>query len=120
MSTKPSLDLSSHPPDKPDHVYQLAAILREKTSVGGLQRIETNLQNMTAEEGEYLASKNMDPMTYFCQTQDLNSLRGHQKRLEKRGRSRDNLILRRRPQRHLGDCHYHVKLSGRMSDICNH
>lgn len=68
--------LSSH---EYDQVCRLASQMLAKTSTEHMEKIKMNLQNMTPEQRQYLARKNMDPITYFFRSQALGHVRRHKK-----------------------------------------
>ncbi|KAI9934513.1 hypothetical protein ASPWEDRAFT_186169 [Aspergillus wentii DTO 134E9] len=74
---KPTLpvDLSTLPPEEFNHVCQLATQMQEKTSAEDIQLIGSMLSKITPEKAQYLATQNMDPMTYFFRTQALYHLK---------------------------------------------
>ncbi|KAJ5551347.1 UAA transporter [Penicillium sp. DV-2018c] len=69
-----------------DHVSRLANEMLNKTSPEDMEKIKMNLSNMTPEQRQYLARKNLEPMTYFFRSQALNQIRRHRRaRLEMGG-----------------------------------
>lgn len=62
-----------------DHVCRLASQMLAKTSPEHMEKIKMNLQNMNPEQRQYLARKNMDPITYFFRSQALNHMRRHKR-----------------------------------------
>lgn len=72
-------DLNSLPPQEHEHVRRLAQQMLMKTSQEDMEKIKLNLQNMTPEQKQYLAGKQVDPMTYFFRSQALSQLRRHKR-----------------------------------------
>ncbi|KAJ5106678.1 hypothetical protein N7456_003353 [Penicillium angulare] len=72
-------DLNNLSPQETDHVIRLASQMLAKTSQEDMEKIKLNLSNMSPEQRQYLARKNMDPMTYFFRSQALNQLRRHRR-----------------------------------------
>lgn len=70
-----------------DHVSRLASQMLAKTSAEDMEKIKLNLSNMNPEQRQYLARKNMDPMTYFFRSQALNQLRRHRHTRMEMGRN---------------------------------
>ncbi|KAL1846939.1 hypothetical protein Plec18170_008907 [Paecilomyces lecythidis] len=76
-------DLNMLPPHEFEQVCRLANQMLLKTSPEDMEKIKMNLQNMTQEQRQYLARKNIEPMTYFFRSQALRELRRHKRnRLE--------------------------------------
>ncbi|PYH97212.1 hypothetical protein BO71DRAFT_142368 [Aspergillus ellipticus CBS 707.79] len=72
-------DLNTLSAQEYDQVCRIANQIISKTSQEDLEKIKLNLQNMTPEQRQYLARKNMDPITYFFRSQALNQLRRHKR-----------------------------------------
>ena len=79
-------DLSTLSPQELEHVSRLAQQMLTKTSPEDMEKIKMNLSNMSPEQRQYLARKNMDPMTYFFRSQALTSLRRHRRSRMEMGR----------------------------------
>ncbi|GAD96482.1 hypothetical protein NFIA_018670 [Paecilomyces variotii No. 5] len=76
-------DLNMLSPQEFEQVCRLANQMLLKTSPEDMEKIKMNLQNMTQEQRQYLARKNIEPMTYFFRSQALRELRRHKRnRLE--------------------------------------
>lgn len=81
-------DLSTLSAQDLDHVSRLANEMLNKTNPEDMEKIKLNLSNMTPEQRQYLARKNLEPMTYFFRSQALNQIRRHRRaRLEMGGRA---------------------------------
>ncbi|KAJ5085737.1 hypothetical protein N7532_010508 [Penicillium argentinense] len=78
-------DLNNLSPMDLEQVIRLANQMLAKTSAEDMEKIKLNLSNMGPDQQKYLASKNMDPMTYFFRSQALNQLRRHKRAKEMAG-----------------------------------
>ncbi|KAJ6044443.1 hypothetical protein N7460_005798 [Penicillium canescens] len=54
-----------------------------------MEKIKLNLSNMTPEQRQYLARKNLDPMTYFFRSQALGQIRRHRRARAEMGRTQN-------------------------------
>lgn len=72
-------DLNTLSAQENDHVCRLASQMLAKTSPEHMEKIKMNLQNMNPEQRQYLARKNMDPITYFFRSQALTHMRRHKR-----------------------------------------
>lgn len=72
-------DLNTLSTQEHDHVCRLASQMLAKTSPEHMEKIKMNLQNMNPEQRQYLARKNMDPITYFFRSQALNHMKRHKR-----------------------------------------
>ncbi|KAJ9220914.1 hypothetical protein DTO207G8_8514 [Paecilomyces variotii] len=72
-------DLNMLSPQEFEQVCRLANQMLLKTSPEDMEKIKMNLQNMTQEQRQYLARKNIEPMTYFFRSQALRELRRHKR-----------------------------------------
>ncbi|KAJ5294725.1 hypothetical protein PENANT_c014G02265 [Penicillium antarcticum] len=82
-------DLNTLSPQDLDHVSRLANEMLSKTSPEDMEKIKLNLSNMTPEQRQYLARKNLDPMTYFFRSQALGQIRRHRRARAEIGRTQN-------------------------------
>lgn len=83
-------DLNMLSPQEFEQVCRLANQMLLKTSPEDMEKIKMNLQNMTQEQRQYLARKNIEPMTYFFRSQALRELRRHKRnRMEMAARAQN-------------------------------
>ncbi|KAJ6150201.1 hypothetical protein N7471_001400 [Penicillium samsonianum] len=79
-------DLSTLSAQDLDHVSRLANEMLNKANPEDIKTIQLNLSNMTPEQRDYLARKNLEPMTYFFRSQALNQIRRHRRARLERGK----------------------------------
>lgn len=73
-------DLGSLTPQEHEQVRRHAQQIMSMTSQEELEKIKLNLQNMTPEQKQFIAKKQMDPLSYFFRCQAVNNLRRHKQR----------------------------------------
>ena len=62
-------ELTSLPSQEYEHICQVANKMRAKCSPENMEKIKMNLDEMAPEQKQYLARKNMDPLTFFFRAQ---------------------------------------------------
>nr|KMM73029.1 hypothetical protein CPAG_09318 [Coccidioides posadasii RMSCC 3488] len=70
-------DISSLSQKESQYVCHFADQLAQKTSPADMEKIKMNLQNMTADQRQFLNRKGLTPMQYFFRCQALKTLRKH-------------------------------------------